>query len=512
MKTILLTALLLCFAAMPALAQQFDCYGTGCPGSGGTGTGVPNVTATCAGTSSSCSVDVHTLNLASWDPALAQCWYYTTASPSTITPMTLLPSTITGTSPITAVSLNYASPSSSSLSVGCKVSSNGGAGPAGATGAAGQSVAATVESAGVNCATGGVKLVSASGTNYACNGANGSNGSNGTNGTNGSNGVSVTVTAESAGANCTYGGEKLVSASGTSYVCNGGGGGGATYINPSTEISVTGDGSSGTPYVLSADFSVLPGLPNTNVWSNLNDFSLGQIRVEVGSGIPSPSSCSASGNVGKVYMRNDAAAINASHYVCSQTGSGSYGWELTQASGGSLAGTLIKHMPMATYSIGALAYSCAPDQLNSTYLTIYTVLTCGSSNFGGTAPYYQFAFFPNSGTPGIELRAGYIPMTGWTGNLTLRTRATADAGGTGTGSFKVATACVGDGDAVVPTYNTDQMLSLAITSGSYKFGSLALTTTGCAAGSAILLRIVRDPTVGGSYTGNVLIPDMEIYQ
>ena len=52
------------------------------------------------------------------------------------------------------------------------------------------------------------------GTSYApgdCGGAGGD----------GSDGVSVTVTAENAGAHCTYAGFKLVSVSGTSYVCNG---------------------------------------------------------------------------------------------------------------------------------------------------------------------------------------------------------------------------------------------------------------------------------------------------
>ncbi len=43
----------------------------------------------------------------------------------------------------------------------------------------------------------------------------------GTNGTNGQDGTSVTVSAETAGANCANGGAKLVSASGTNYVCNG---------------------------------------------------------------------------------------------------------------------------------------------------------------------------------------------------------------------------------------------------------------------------------------------------
>ena len=53
------------------------------------------------------------------------------------------------------------------------------------------------------------------------NGTNGKDGAAGTNGTNGTNGQSVTVTNENPGGNCTEGGKKLVSVSGTTYVCNG---------------------------------------------------------------------------------------------------------------------------------------------------------------------------------------------------------------------------------------------------------------------------------------------------
>ena len=52
-------------------------------------------------------------------------------------------------------------------------------------------------------------------------GATGSAGATGAAGSNGTNGQSVALQVESAGVNCTYAGEKLTSASGTSYVCNG---------------------------------------------------------------------------------------------------------------------------------------------------------------------------------------------------------------------------------------------------------------------------------------------------
>src|SRR5690606_16169895 len=53
---------------------------------------------------------------------------------------------------------------------------NGAAGSSGKDGSAGQSVTGTVEAPGTNCQYGGVKYVSASGTNYVCNGAPGMTG------------------------------------------------------------------------------------------------------------------------------------------------------------------------------------------------------------------------------------------------------------------------------------------------------------------------------------------------
>ncbi|HEX2606215.1 MAG TPA: collagen-like protein [Flavisolibacter sp.] len=82
----------------------------------------------------------------------------------------------------------------------------------------------TVEAAGGNCGTGGVKVevgvdanrnntlddaeVVTAMTRYICNGAAGTNGANGTNGTNGTNGLNslIRTTPEPAGPNCTYGG------------------------------------------------------------------------------------------------------------------------------------------------------------------------------------------------------------------------------------------------------------------------------------------------------------------
>ena len=64
------------------------------------------------------------------------------------------------------------------------------------------------------------------------------------------------------------------------------------------------------------------------------DVSGGQIVVQRGTGVPASAGCDTAAEVGKVYARSDAQTTNATHYVCSQTGVGTYAWELTQAGGG----------------------------------------------------------------------------------------------------------------------------------------------------------------------------------
>jgi photosystem II stability/assembly factor-like uncharacterized protein len=133
----------------------------------------------------------------------------------------------------------------------------GASGATGATGTAGTSALAAVTDAGSHCANGGKAISVGSDTNgngvldageivstdYVCNGATGAqgtagtNGTDGTNGTNGSNGHDTLLVsiAESAGANCAWGGMKTTSGldangnhvldasevTSTTYVCNG---------------------------------------------------------------------------------------------------------------------------------------------------------------------------------------------------------------------------------------------------------------------------------------------------
>src|SRR5258708_9687732 len=131
-----------------------------------------------------------------------------------------------------------------------RIGAMGNPGQPGANGTNGQSVVASSEPAGANCANGGVKLVSASGTSYACNGANGASGTNG---------QSVATATEPAGTNCANGGVQLTSASGKNYVCNGAAGAPGTPTAGLTVLDFEFDETSGTQF---ADSS---GLGNNGV-------------------------------------------------------------------------------------------------------------------------------------------------------------------------------------------------------------------------------------------------------
>jgi hypothetical protein len=126
---------------------------------------------------------------------------------------------------------------------------NGSNGTNGANGSNGLNtlMAAVAEPAGSNCSNGGLKVTSGldsnannvldagevTGTTYVCNGTNGGNGANGGNGLN----SLLSIVTETAGANCTYGGQRISSGldannngtldptevASTKYICNGAG-------------------------------------------------------------------------------------------------------------------------------------------------------------------------------------------------------------------------------------------------------------------------------------------------
>jgi hypothetical protein len=139
----------------------------------------------------------------------------------------------------------------------------GAMGAMGDPGAMGASVTVTPESPGANCAGGGVKLVSASGTNFVCNGTGGQG---------------VTVTNESAGVNCAAGGIKVQNGASTTYVCNGAVDYTKAIANGTTpqtaSFNITGDGTIGGNVSVGGSLVASKGLkPDLDSgWFEVTDF------------------------------------------------------------------------------------------------------------------------------------------------------------------------------------------------------------------------------------------------
>lgn len=297
---------------------------------------------------------------------------------------------------------------------------------------------------------------------------------------------------------------------------------GCTAPNTWTQMSSTSPGSGGSDVTYSAgpgilltgqafgvDYSTVPGLVVSNTWSNLNDFSLGSIRVQVGSGTPSPGLCGSSLNVGKLYVRSDAQAANSSAYVCAQTGSGVYSWELMQA--GSSGGT-----------------GNSGSGSGSTSMTVTEDVPLGGCNsaswvYGRVA--YNGPYWNQHCTASPKL--GYIPMalsqgtgdyfvywttvpSGITGTLDATLTAQVDYNAAGTYQWSVSTACPGLNAAIGSLdWNTGVTATVTSTGAPanevYQWTFSQVSLEGCSAGQPMAIKFAR-----GSGSQDLVGQNMEV--
>lgn len=189
-------AAVLLFVAIIAYSQIPKNNGIGGGGGSGTGVGAANVSGTCAGTVTSCAVDVTTLNLTSVSSALVQCFVTGTGADLAITSFAT-----TGSAPITAITPSF----TSTTGVRCVVNSNGGAGASGPSGPSGPS-----GSSGATGPTGATGATGATGPTGAtgATGATGPSGPSGPSGPTGATGSAGsgnnTYCADATGSTTTY--------------------------------------------------------------------------------------------------------------------------------------------------------------------------------------------------------------------------------------------------------------------------------------------------------------------
>lgn len=118
------------------------------------------------------------------------------------------------------------------------------------------------------------------------------------------------------------------------------------------------------------------------------------------------------------------------------------------------------------------------------------------------------AAFPNvltaTGTFTVGLPANW---NGGTIGFSIRW-AQSDGGSGGTNvQWKFATACMGSGDSTTPSYNADQSVLTATPATTTNAVSTisSLTTTGCAAGKVLKIRVTRDDSIGSNYGFNAYL-------
>jgi hypothetical protein len=279
-------------------------------------------------------------------------------------------------------------------------------------------------------------------------------------------------------------------------VAGSGGGGGASSFTAGLGLFLSGS-------TFSIDFATVPGLAAPNGYSNLNDFSAGQIRIQNGTGIPSASHCSSASNVGKLYARSDALSANSTLYLCSQTASGSYLWELVQGSGA--AGCWIDLAPMGGGNSSAgVTTSWTTDSSES------NVFPSKSAASGAVVLLFQDAVpaakwmtkkvgFPRNCTGST----GYSAVLEWW------------AAGSGNQKFDVRYACTAPGSAGnSPSYTTVSGALKAVTgatSTTYT-DTFPLNLSGCTPGSSLWIGIARDPAISGNGGGGAFISNVAVYK
>jgi hypothetical protein len=191
-------------------------------------------------------------------------------------------------------------------------------------------------------------------------------------------------------------------------------------------------------------------------------------------------------------------------------------------------------LPGTNMTKTCVAGVCTWDGAAGGSTTIHTVwVSTGASDANGAEPATGWAYSATAGSSWTAAATGTSPhrisyvtaaddadryMTyhwnipsNWNaGAITLKPVWATDTG-SNTASLDIATVCLAVGDnlaALTQTFNADQTISVTPTASARIYSSLALTTTGCAAGESMLIRIKS--LSGDTNTGVAYFFGMEI--
>jgi hypothetical protein len=254
-------------------------------------------------------------------------------------------------------------------------------------------------------------------------------------------------------------------------------------ISAATGISISDAGGVAS---IGIDTATMPMLGQANAWTAANDFTAAtNFYIRRGSGAPASGECDAAAEVGQVYARSDAAAANATFYVCSKTGGSTYAWELLGGGGAYTKAPHVLHFPLAFRNAGGTIY---PG------VNIFSGTLSDATSGSDAVSYLAFAdavtngvtlLFPipsdwDGGT--VSLKSFFFPTTGGSNGQVIR--------------FAASAYCVGAGeDAYGLTFSSVQNIDTTLsdaTESKLRIATLAsLTMNGCSAGEFVHVLVER---------------------
>lgn len=195
-------------------------------------------------------------------------------------------------------------------------------------------------------------------------------------------------------------------------------------------------------------------------------------------GTSDPGTCS----VSEFLFRTDTGAVKA----CTVTNT----WTTV---GGSSGYKVMFNLPFGTYEASGGATSRLWDtNVGMTFGRTGADGACPTDSTIQTCSGLRWPSVLDSGSQTYAVATITLPSDWTSGAVTFR-MAVGTSSGSFTPTFEIKTACQVSGSGL-PSYNTAQTLSPALTSGQVTLASLSLTTTGCAASRPMIIQVSRSDT------------------
>jgi len=144
-------------------------------------------------------------------------------------------------------------------------------------------------------------------------------------------------------------------------------------------------------------------------------------RIRRGTGAPTSGNCDSAGEVGQVYVRQDAAATGSTFYVCANTAAMTYAWELAGTGGGSGTVSTGAAKCMAFYPSAGTTVNDTQNSMNCALEFDATENTLTGFDTSGVAQWVldgdTGSFTGGAGATRFDMTCGAAPSTPSSGHV-----------------------------------------------------------------------------------------------